>query len=117
MYLCYIDESGTPEIPGNTSHYVLAGIAIPIWHWKTCETDIMKVKKKYELENTEIHTGWLIRPYIEQRKIVNFERLSYPQRVAEVNRLRNIELLTLQKKNPKAYKQKRITDRHNPISI
>ena len=24
MYLCYIDESGTPDIPGNTSHYVLA---------------------------------------------------------------------------------------------
>jgi hypothetical protein len=33
MYLCYIDESGTPESSGNTSHFVLAGISIPIWHW------------------------------------------------------------------------------------
>ena len=24
MYLCYIDESGTPELPGNSSHFVLA---------------------------------------------------------------------------------------------
>jgi hypothetical protein len=30
MYLCYIDESGTPQIPGNTSHFILAGLAIPI---------------------------------------------------------------------------------------
>lgn len=23
MYFCYIDESGTPEIPGTSSHYVI----------------------------------------------------------------------------------------------
>ncbi|MCU7837088.1 MAG: DUF3800 domain-containing protein [gamma proteobacterium symbiont of Taylorina sp.] len=40
MYLCYIDESGTSSIPGNTSHFVLAGISVPIWHWKTCDKDI-----------------------------------------------------------------------------
>jgi hypothetical protein len=105
MYLCYVDESGTPEIPGNSSHFVLAGVAIPIWHWKTCETDINTIKQKYELENAEIHTGWLLRKYIEQNKIGNFEKLSYTQRITEVAKLRNIELLTLQRKNSKAYKQ------------
>lgn len=105
MYLCYVDESGTPEIPGNSSHYVLAGVAIPIWHWKTCESDIINIKKKYALEDSEVHTGWLIRKYIEQSKIVDFEKLSYAQRRAEVNRLRNAELLRLQKTNSKNYRQ------------
>ena len=31
MYLCYIDESGTSDIPGNTSHFILAGLSLPIW--------------------------------------------------------------------------------------
>ena len=34
MYLCYIDESGTSVVPGNTSHFVLAGLSIPIVQWK-----------------------------------------------------------------------------------
>ncbi len=66
MYLCYVDESGTPEIPGNTSHYVLAGLAIPVWHWKTCDKDLRKLKTGYGLQDAEIHTGWLLRPYREQ---------------------------------------------------
>jgi hypothetical protein len=105
MYFCYIDVSGTPEIPGNTSHYVLAGVAIPIWYWKTCESDIIAVKKKYALDDAEIHTGWLIRKYIEQSQIVDFEKLTYPQRISEVHRLRNSNLLLLQKKNSKTYRQ------------
>lgn len=28
VYFCYVDESGTLQIPGNTSHYVLCGISI-----------------------------------------------------------------------------------------
>ena len=40
MYFCYIDESGTPEIPGTSSHYVLCGLAIPINKWKTCDSQI-----------------------------------------------------------------------------
>lgn len=63
MYLCYVDESGTSEVPGTTSHYVLAGLAIPIYKWKVCEEEVDKVKKKYDLLGAEIHTGWLIRNY------------------------------------------------------
>ena len=38
MYLCYIDESGTHEVPGTSSHFVLLGIAIPINKWKDYES-------------------------------------------------------------------------------
>lgn len=37
VYFCYIDESGTPQVPGNTSHYVLCGVSIPVKFWKKCD--------------------------------------------------------------------------------
>jgi len=46
MRLCYIDESGTPQIPGNTSHYILAGLSIPINKWKKYDNQIEKIKSK-----------------------------------------------------------------------
>jgi hypothetical protein len=106
MYLCYIDESGVPEIPGNSSHFVLAGISVPIWHWKDCERDIQAIKKRYSLEDAEIHTAWLLRDYREQRTIPQFPSLDYARRRAEVTRSRNATLLRLQKQSkPKAYRQ------------
>lgn len=45
MYFCYIDESGTPEIPGTSSHYVLCGISIPIERWKKCDSQIHAIKE------------------------------------------------------------------------
>jgi hypothetical protein len=107
MYLCYIDESGTPEISGNTSHFILAGIAIPIWKWKIAEKDISNIKSKYLLSDAEIHTGWILRPYLEQKKIANFAKLSYSQRRSEIEKIRKSELLRLQKshKTNKLYHQ------------
>jgi hypothetical protein len=106
MFLCYIDESGTPDIPGNTSHFVLAGLSIPIWKWTDCERKIQAIKNKYQLENAEIHTGWILRNYTEQNKISGFDALSFNMRVYEVETLRKHELLRLQRSgNPGAYKQ------------
>ncbi|HTF06029.1 MAG TPA: DUF3800 domain-containing protein [Bacteroidia bacterium] len=96
MLLCYIDESGTPQLPGNTSHYVLAGLSIPIERWKDCEREVQKIKDKYKLTHAEIHTGWLIWPLLEQNKIVDFEKLDYAARKYEVEKYRNAELLRLQ---------------------
>jgi hypothetical protein len=108
MYLCYIDESGTSDIPGNTSHFILAGLSIPIWHWKDCDREIETIKKKYAVDSSEIHVAWLLRPYLEQNKIANFNSFDYKQRRSEVERLRRIELLRLQRSgNPKHYKQTR----------
>ena len=96
MRLCYIDESGTPDLPGNTSHYVLAGLSIPVWHWKDCDRDLGKLKTRYSLQNGEIHTGWILRKYLEQSKIDNFKNMSQLRRRVEVNKLRKSELLRLQ---------------------
>jgi hypothetical protein len=104
MYLCYIDESGTPEVPGTTSHYVLAALSVPINKWKICEEEINRLKSKYELWDAEIHTGWLIRNYTEQNKIIDFEALPYIQRRAEVEKYRRAELIKLQK-SPQTSKQ------------
>ena len=97
MYFLYIDESGTSESPGTTSHYVLAGLSVPIWKWKTCEKAINKIKAKYSLVESEIHTGWLIRRYPEQDSISGFCTLDYPQRRSQVEAFRRGELLRQQR--------------------
>jgi len=106
MYLCYIDESGTSSIPGNTSHFVLAGISIPIWHWNDCDREIGRIKQKYDLADAEIHTAWLLRRYVEQTKVENFSSLSRDRRRSEVERLRKSEVIRLQAQpNKKLYRQ------------
>ena len=106
MYLCYIDESGTPDVPGNTSHFILCGIAIPVWHWRDVEREITQVLRPYGLEHAEFHTAWLIRPYLEQMRIPNFAGMSRSQRRTAVERERNATLLRLQKiNNHVLYKQ------------
>ncbi len=95
MYLCYIDESGTPEVPGTSSHFVLLGIAIPIHKWKDYETSIVKIKEKYELTGKEIHAAFMLRRFIEQDKIRNFEKFSYETRRIEVNQERSKYLISL----------------------
>ncbi|MEK7764745.1 MAG: DUF3800 domain-containing protein, partial [bacterium] len=54
--LCYLDESGTPEIPGTTSHFVLLGLSIPGASWKAKESQVASVKTRFNLTDTEIHT-------------------------------------------------------------
>jgi hypothetical protein len=108
MYLCYIDESGTADIPGNTSHFVLAGLSIPIWHWRAADRDISRILGKWGLAGQEMHTAWILRPYREQSVIPNFQNLTWDQRRATVQRERNRYLLDLQKtKQRKLYQQQR----------
>ncbi len=66
MHLCYLDESGTSDIPGNSSYFVLAGISVPIWHWTACDREINELKRQFGLEESEIHTAWMLRRYPEQ---------------------------------------------------
>jgi len=108
VYFCYIDESGTPEMTGNTSHFVLAGLAIPISKWKYCENGIMQIKKKYGLKEAEIHTAWISRKYLEQSRIVDFEKLNHSQRVYEVGKYRKKEMLALQKNPTQKAKYKQV---------
>ena len=106
MFFCYIDESGTPDVPGNTSHYILAGLSIPIDKWKDCDKEISAIKAKYSLSDAEIHTAWMLRKYLEQSKVNNFKYLNTQQKIYEVEKLRNLELLRLQRVgNSKLYHQ------------
>lgn len=106
MYLCYIDESGTPEVPGTTSHFVLAGLSLPVDQWRTCDREISQVLGRYGLENEEIHTGWMTRKYLEQSRIAGFESMDWASRRSAVERARAGHLLELQKKQShNAYKQ------------
>jgi hypothetical protein len=113
VHLCYIDESGTPDVPGNTSHFVLAGISIPIGNWRTADRSIAAVLRRYDLAGEELHTAWVLRSYLEQSRIPNFDQLSRDQRRVAVERERNRELLQLQKdQKSKAYQQQKKTFAH-----
>ena len=97
MYLCYVDESGTSDRPGSTSHFILAGIVLPIWHWKQADDEIRRIKQRYGLANAEIHTGWILRKYSEQRQVDGFESLDHQRRRSQVEKIRHANLLATQK--------------------
>jgi hypothetical protein len=105
MYLCYIDESGTSEIPGNTSHFVLAGLSLPISFWRNADREISTVLGRYGLENEELHTAWVLRKYLEQSKIPNFDQMDWATRRSAVQQYRTRELLRLQKIGGGPYRQ------------
>lgn len=106
VYFCYVDESGTPQIPGNTSHYILCGISIPVKDWNKCDSAINKIKAKYGLSESEIHTGWIMRSYLEQTRIPGFDTMSFADRRSEVIKQRKAEIFRVKKtNNSKALKQ------------
>ena len=51
---------------------VLAGLALPIWHWKDADQQIGHVLDNYDLSGSELHTAWMARRYLEQSPIPNF---------------------------------------------
>jgi hypothetical protein len=115
MYLCYLDESGVPEIPGNSTHFVLAGIAIPIERWREADAAISEIMARYGLAGAELHTAWLLRKYLEQSKIQDFDALSWDERRNQVARLRVVEVhrvrkLGIAKRNSQLKKIYRHTD-------
>jgi Protein of unknown function (DUF3800) len=97
MYILYVDESGTSAIPGNTSHFILAGISIPIWRWRTSDEAVNAIMARYGLSGKEFHTAWILRTYLEQSRIAGFEQLDWAARRASVERERNRYLLLLQR--------------------
>jgi hypothetical protein len=93
MYLCYLDESGTTELGGNTSHFVLLGFAVPADVWIDKDRRINKIKEKFALANKEIHTGYIVREYPEQKKIPDFEKLDFPARRDAMKNAREQQLI------------------------
>ncbi len=94
MYMCYLDESGVPENTG-TSHFVLLGLAIVAEQWSSLEQQITIQKRRFGLQDAEIHTAWMARRYVEQEQIVGFEGLSWDDRRRAVEPKRRENLLRL----------------------
>lgn len=118
MYLCYIDESGTPELGANTSHFVLCGVSIPIANWRDADNQITAVLKKYDLGDAELHTAWLLRAYSEQDKITGFDALSRTARRSAVSQARRAELLRLQRASKaRPYRQAKKNFKHTDSYI
>ena len=107
MHLCYIDESGTSDIPGNTSHFVLAGISFPDRYWKSHDTQVEMIKSGHGLAEAEIHVAWMTRPYPEQHAIPGLMSMTFTERRSRVQSARSAELLRLQRVNRKQYRQTR----------
>ena len=80
MRICYLDESGTPELSGQTTHFVFLGLSIPASSWKDKDAEITAIKRRYELQGQEIHTAWIARRYQEQEVIPAFQDLAYDER-------------------------------------
>lgn len=97
MYLCYMDESGTSDIPGTSSHFVLVGFSIPVNFWKKCDLDIESIKSRYGLSGKELHVAWMIKDYREQMGIPDFASLDYAHRRTAVIFERQSRLLALQR--------------------
>lgn len=117
MHLCYIDESGTPDVTGNTSHYVLAGLSIPDNYWNLRHVQLEAVKQKYKLQDHEIHVAWMLRPYPEQQSIPGFETMTAEQRRSEVLKARAEQCSRLTKVNPKGLKETRNNYKHTEAYV
>ncbi|OGK84519.1 MAG: hypothetical protein A2X53_03555 [Candidatus Rokubacteria bacterium GWA2_70_23] len=89
MRICYLDESGTPELHGGTSHFVLVGLSIQGETWKAKDAEITAIKRRFGLERDEIHTGWLTRRYPEQERIRDLEAMGTAERRAAVQKARD----------------------------
>lgn len=88
MYICYLDESGTVDLSGNTDHFVLLGMAVPVETWKIKDSQIAQIKAAYGLVDEEIHTAWMMREYPEQAQVSNFSTLDRKTRKEAVLHLR-----------------------------
>jgi hypothetical protein len=80
MYFCYLDESGTPQLGAQTSHFILLGMAIPASAWHQKDRRVNLIKARYGLSDAEIHTGYIARRFPEQEHIANFEQMDFAQR-------------------------------------
>lgn len=117
MHLCYLDESGTPDLPGNTSHYILAALSIPISRWRECSNEIEGIKRHYAIESSEIHVAWILRTYFEQSLVPGFDNLAFDARRYEIGKHRRATLLKLQKTNRNLYNQTKKNFRHTEAYI
>lgn len=102
MYICYLDESGTPEAGDASKHFVLVGLAVLASAWKNKDRQIDVIKAAYGMEHHEVHTAWMLREYSEQKTIPNFDSLDHATRRALVIGVRAQRIAVASPKKRKA---------------
>ena len=101
IQILYVDESGVPaRHASQTSHYALAGIAIPSDGWDAKTDQVQAIRLKYGFPRSEIHVAWMLRPYPEQAQIVGFEGLPRNQRYDLVSRIRATNVAAVRASGP-----------------
>lgn len=120
MQLCYIDESGNPG-GSDTTHFVLAGLSVPDAFWKFHQKQIEIIKGKYDLQDVEIHIGWMTGRYHEQESIPGFNSMTFSDRRTIVSRLRKTKInklkQNLDKKSKRALKNIRKTNDYIHLTL
>jgi hypothetical protein len=91
VYLCYLDESGSPE-PAGTSHFVLLGLSLPATAWKRRDDEVRAIKLAHRLGSAEVHTAWMLRRFPEQERISGFATMPDDARRAAVTVERKADL-------------------------
>ena len=59
------------------------------------ESRIHAIKSTYGLGDEEVHTAWMVRRYVEQEAVANFERLSHFDRKLETQKRRDQHLIRI----------------------
>ncbi len=93
MYFCYLDESGTPQLGAQTSHFILLGLPIPAAAWHEKDRRVNVIKARHGLAGVEIHTGYIARRFPAQEHIGNFEQMDSIQRRAAMQQERKNSLV------------------------
>jgi len=106
MYVIYLDESGNAA-PGDTSHFVLLGLAIPSSAWKRFDDEVTLCLQPFGLADEEVHAAWMARRYVEQEKVKGFDKLPWAARRAAAERHRESRLRKLAAEQ--RHKQRRST--------
>lgn len=91
--IAYIDESGTPELSGSTSHFVLLAVALDAQTWKSRDQAIAAIKGRYGVGEAELHAGWMARKYAEQELVPGFAHMSWSDRIHHARQRRDDLLL------------------------
>ena len=110
LQLLYLDESGVPNLhETQTTHFALAGIAIPARTWAQKRDQMKQLVGRYGISQAEIHVAWLLGSYPEQRRVPAFESQAWPARRLEVEKVRRAVLAAIKaagRKPSKALRKK-----------
>jgi len=108
LRICYLDESGVPELGAETAHFVFLGLSIHGETWKAKDGEVATIKRRFGLAGSEIHAAWLARRYLEQENIAGFDAMLPDDRRRAVQRARDAFLVAkAAKKGPRAVEKDR----------